>query len=403
MNRTMVLRSLQKEGEITRASLARMTGLGPATITNIINEFIAIRLVRENGSTSGYRGKAGIAISLDTSYYRVLGVRLTRNYFLVGLFDFAGNCLDVNYHKLEKGETAESVLFRVSSALLLFKERNKDKCMIAIGCAVPGPYLRGRRMQSSTSGEFPDWPSIGIQERLSQSVGLPVYLEHDANAGALAYHWKLGLETTQTLFYFSAGQGIGAGIVHEDQLLLGSIGAAGEVGHMSIHHDGLLCRCGNLGCLEMYCSSTALTKSIHSRLKEGSYSMLNQDCSFEDIRTAVMHGDRLATQEFERACNYLAIGVVNIVNLLNPDVIVVGDELAGVNPSAMKSSIISIASKRVNPIIWESTQLLVEPEVDDMDLKGGVILALESLMDDVVSLTDRLEKPMTPNETSDPK
>jgi predicted NBD/HSP70 family sugar kinase len=151
----------------------------------------------------------------------------------------------------------------------------KEEKVVAIGIAIPGPFFRNR--DSREEGfEFQDWPEIPIERLLKERFGVYVFVEHDANAGALGSYWQMNVGQEKMLVYFSAGQGIGAGFVNGGKLILGALGVAGEIGHMTVETNGILCKCGNYGCLEMYCSSTVLVNRVNKKLTKGNYSILKE-------------------------------------------------------------------------------------------------------------------------------
>lgn len=384
INRVLVVKLLRTSGLCSRADLARMSNLRPATITNIVNELKEMHLVREEGTFSAGRGRNGIAIALDKSYYKVIGIRLSRKYFLIGMFDLMGNELFSSEHSFEAGETPEEMFGKVQIRIQELMKQNIDGKVVAIGWAIPGPFFR-KHGSEAIGTEYPDWTEIHIKEATERKFGIYTFLEHDANAGALAYKWKLGINSEKMLVYFSAGQGIGAGIVNGGNLVLGALGAAGEVGHMTVETKGVLCQCGNYGCLEKYCSSIALTSRINEQIATGHYSILEKDSTFREVSKAIKAGDKLAISEFNNVCDYLGVGVVNIVNILNPDIVVVGDELADVEPDIMHERVSRVVHERVNPMVCENMSIIVEKEKNDMALNGAAIAAIEELFKDPIA------------------
>lgn len=384
MNRALVMKLLMRSKVYSRAELSRMSGLRPATITNIINELRNVRLVKEEGIISGERGRNGIGISLDTYYYRVVGVRISKRYFSVGIFDIAGNTLENTRHKIMEDENPSNVMGRIVDEVENLIGRYPNKKTVAIGVAIPGPFFRNI---NEVCSEYGQWPGVHIKETLEKHFGINVFIEHDAKTGALFYYWSLNLTSDQMLIYFSAGHGIGAGIVDHGKLLIGAMGTAGEIGHMSIRQNGLICKCGNRGCLEMYCGTTALVRIIRQRIKEGNYSVLEAGCDLAEVIEAIQKGDHLAVAEYENACDALGVGVANIINILNPDIIVIGDEMASISLDVMNERIINVLRKRVHPFQYKHTNLKVVEEKDDISLRGAAIFAIEELMKQDVMLT----------------
>jgi len=386
INRILIMKILKSRVLCSKADLARMVHLQPATITNIINELKDVHLVKEEGTINEGRGRKGIAVSIDNSYYKVIGIRLSRKYFLIGLFDLTGNELNSSVHGFEQSETPKEMFDKVKTQIKKLMQQTSDSKIVGIGCAIPGPFFRKNGLETVGS-EFPDWNNIQIKRELEEQFGVLTFLEHDANVGALAFQWELGVDPKKILVYFSVGQGVGAGIVSGESLVLGALGAAGEVGHMTIESKGVLCQCGNYGCLEKYCSSVVLTNIINEKIAAGNYSKLSKNCTFEEVSQAVKAGDKLAVYEYRNACDYLGIGVVNIVNLLNPNIVVIGDEMADVAPEIMSERVNNIVRERVNPMIWNHMDIHIGNEKTDMILKGAAIVAIDELFKDPIAFT----------------
>ncbi|WP_411655863.1 ROK family protein [Anaeromassilibacillus sp. SJQ-1] len=155
---------------------------------------------------------------------------------------------------------------------------------------------------------------------------MPLYVLNDAKASAFAQLWFRWQEpAVQNMAYVLAGQGVGCGMVAGGKLVLGQRGIAGEFGHSSIKFDGPLCECGNRGCLEKYCSLSALRAEILRLLRTRRNSCLkDDDLSNASIAHAVQNGDPVAVQAYEKVCELLAAGVISLVNQLNPGLIVLG-------------------------------------------------------------------------------
>lgn len=391
MNRTLIIRLLRKKGSCSRAELARLTKLQPATITNIVNEFQQLGLVKESGTIKEGRGRNAIRVTLNASEYSIISIRLSRKYFYIGTFDLNGREQSSVCCPISGRDTQKKVLADIKAGVGKAINQVKKGQVIAIGCAVPGPFLRGGGRVALMTG-FPDWKNVSINEELEREFELPVYVEHDANVGALSYYWDLGAETDQLLLYVAAGQGIGAGIVSDGSLLIGALGAAGEIGHMSINFDGPYCECGNKGCLEKYCSSIALTKAVNRKIEEDNYSILGKGCRFEEIKEAVRKGDKLAVSEYRKACDKLAVGIINLVNILNPHIIVIGDEMASVCPDLMQESIDRIVKPRIIPDIWDNMRIMIGNENNDKILQGASILATEEILKVAIVTNKNKEK-----------
>ena len=381
MNRSLVVRLLRRMQICSRADLAKETGLKQATITNIINDLISWGLVKETGIINGKKGRRSIGITLDNENFKIIGARLTRNYFSVGLFDLFGINYGVRTEKINIKNGSEAALEKMEKNIdSLFEETKIDR-IIGIGLATPGPFFRDEgRIALMT--EFPGWEHIFLKEELESSFGVPIYLEHDANAGALAEWWFGHVKKdTGTLIYIAAGQGIGAGIVIDGLLYRGSLGIAGEIGHMSINYKGNKCACGSRGCLEQYCSTIALQKEIERKLKK--------NYSLESIFAAIKNGDDYVIPIFEKAVKFLALGIVNIINIFNPDTIIIGDELVNAGPKLLEILKLEV-KKNVLPDIYKKLTINLSEFKKDPVLIGASALAADKILHKPSLLKDYL-------------
>lgn len=165
------------------------------------------------------------------------------------------------------------------------------------------------------------------------STDIPVLLVNDANAAAYAQYWFSSEDHARhNLPYIVAGQGIGCGLLFDGELVQRAMGIAGEIGHISIDYNGPKCECGNRGCLELYCSSLALKKWVRQRLQEGASSSLGTDFTTQELTAAIRSGDSLALEEYRKNCEYLAVGIVSLINQFDPGTIVIGDQLPQIAP-----------------------------------------------------------------------
>lgn len=378
MNRSLIIKLLRKTQVCSRADLAKETGLKQATITNIINDLIDCGLVKETGIIDGEKGRRSIGITLNAGMYKVVGVRLTRKYFSVGLFDIAGTEYIVKTEPIDMVHGSSAAMEKMKSAIKGILEDTKDT-IIGIGVAIPGPFFK-KEGRIALMTEFPGWEKISLQDEFSSTFGLPVYLEHDANVGALA-EWWLGSNRRDsgTMVYIAAGQGIGAGIVIEGRVFQGALGIAGEIGHMSIAYNGPQCECGNKGCLYQYCSTTALIRDIKSELHNYPESILNKDCSLKSIFNAIETGDELSKKVFEKIAWYLGFGLVNVVNIYNPNVIIIGDEMTKAGPMFL-DLIRNVVKEHVLPEIYNNLSIELSSYTNDSVLVGAGALAADRIL-----------------------
>ena len=384
MNRILVLTLLRKFKSTTRAELARITGLKRATITNIINEFIDCKIVKEIGITDGEKGRRSIQIGIDPGERRVVAIRLARKYFTVGLFDILGNIFLKESTPLNFRDGSEYAMKLIKKKVHEFCDGNDN--IFAIGVALPGPYLKteDRIVQIS---EFPGWENISIVKELQDEFRIPVYAEHDSNASALTEWWfgssAPSVDSDSVLLNIIAGQGVGAGLVQNGVIYHGRHGIAGELGHTSIDYKGRKCACGNRGCLDLYCSSIVLIQNIQEHLPDYPDSVLqSRDITLPNIKQAIQQGDELAIHEIRSMSRFLGVGIANAINVYDPDVVVIGDELADVGGEYLLQEVMSVLKQRILPTILEKVDVKLST-IDNPMLSGAMCVAVDNVFKNI--------------------
>jgi len=377
MNRSLLLKSLRREGVCSRAHLASLTGLKQATVTNIMKDFLNWGIVKEVGFLNGSKGRRSIGVSINPDGYRVIGVRLARKHYSVGLFDLTGKQIvkeRVDFEP-EKQPGAEEILNQIVGRMrLLIQQYGKD-FVLAAGLAVPGPFIAKKsRIALITGADI--WKDIELKAFFEREMDIPVFLEHNANAGAYAHMWDLKeAYHDDILVYIAAGQGIGAGIVMNGRIYEGALGTSGEIGHMTIDRNGKPCACGNRGCLERYASSLELVKTVYGQ-RAGM-----EGCNFEDLEQQIRSGDTAYTEHYRRACESLGVGIINIVNIINPDRIIIGDDMARPNPELMEKTVRETVQKGILPDVFDELTLSISTYQGDPILTGAAIVAIDRVFD----------------------
>jgi glucokinase len=192
----------------------------------------------------------------------------------------------------------------------------------------PGP-LDARTGVVFSPPNLPGWDHVALGQDLGTELGLPVRVVNDANAAALGeFHFGAG-RNCRNFVYVTVSTGIGAGVVADSHLVEGTSGTAGEIGHMTIDYDGIPCTCGSIGCLEMLASGTAIARLYRERLTSDRVDsslggVRGNTLSAAEIARLAREGDVLAGAVYADAARALGFGMVNLINLFNPDVIAVG-------------------------------------------------------------------------------
>uniref|UniRef100_UPI0028AF4E03 ROK family protein n=1 Tax=Lacrimispora sp. TaxID=2719234 RepID=UPI0028AF4E03 len=275
----------------------------------------------------------------------------------------------------EKQPGAEEILNQIVGRMRLMIQQYGKDSVLAAGLAVPGPFIAKKsRIALITGADI--WKDIELKAFFDREMDIPVFLEHNANAGAYAHMWDLkDAYHDDILVYIAAGQGIGAGIVMNGRIYEGALGTAGEIGHMTIDRNGKPCACGNRGCLERYASSLELVKAVYGE-RAGM-----EGCNFEDLEQKIRSGDTIDTEHYRRACESLGVGIINIVNVINPNRIIIGDDMARPNPELMEQTVRETVQKGILPDVWEELTLSISAYQGDPILTGAAIVAIDRVFD----------------------
>ena len=378
MNRSAIVKILQQRDVCSRAEIAKITGLTQASITKITAVLIEMGIVSEVGTIKGNGNRRSIGLRLNAEEKQVIGVKFSRHMFAVGVFDISGKLYTMRETEFELEQDTREVLTDMKDQI--HETLKKYKNVVAIGLALPGPYIREEgRIAMVTS--MPKWHDINFIDEFKNEFNKPLFIEQDANAGALA-EWWFGNHgrPLNTLAYFLAGEGVGSGIVENDNLLLGMQGVASEVGHISIDVNGPRCECGNYGCLELYCCASAMLERAKQEMPDlmnKKYKNRAEACG--DVFEEARRGNRKAGKVVDEIANYLAYGCVTLINAYNPDIIVIGD-IISMGGDLLLPAIKETVQARVIPEMYEKVKIEFSKLSVDPTLYGAAAIATDRLL-----------------------
>jgi glucokinase len=247
-----------------------------------------------------------------------------------------GEIISRRYYFTEAKKGVQAIINRLSSDInkSISAARSKDAEPIGIGIAIAGVLNIGKGLVTS-SPNLPGWRNVPIRDSIAARSDLPTYLINDASAAALGEHRFGAGSGFDNMLYVTVSTGIGGGIIANGELYTGADGCAGEFGHMTIVPDGPQCHCGNLGCLEALASGWAIAKEAITRIRNGERSYITEvvdgkieNITAEVVAAAARKDDRLACEIVDKAAGYLGIGLANLVNIFNPELIVIGGGLS---------------------------------------------------------------------------
>lgn len=258
-----------------------------------------------------------------------VGVDLGGTRLRVAAADAQGRIVAVRRQPTKAEEGPQRVIARIAATVqeVLGESRIGRSRVRALGIGLPGPVDPARGLVHSPAN-LPGWEDVPLNALLTRMTGIPSFLHHDAHLAALGELHRGVAKGTRDMIYVTVSTGIGAGLVLDGRLYAGARGSAGEVGHIVIQPDGPRCNCGNRGCLEALASGTAIAREAREGVRRGVRTSLRRieppGPTARDVDRAARAGDAFARRLLQGAGAALGIGLGTLVNLFNPEMIVIG-------------------------------------------------------------------------------
>jgi len=265
-----------------------------------------------------------------------LAIDLGGSKIIIALVSPRGEIIAKEYIATLAEEGPEAVMQRMFAAQSCLVDKAGQQCssVAALAIAAAGA-IDSEEGVVTASPNLPGWYNVRLRDIAEERTGLKTLLINDANAAAWGEYCFGAGRGVANLICIIVGTGIGGGIIINGELYTGASGSAGEIGHMTIDINGPRCNCGNVGCLEVLASGEAMAKEARRRIAQGARSILvelvegePQNITFQLVSTAARRGDDLAAEIVSHAAAYLGIGVVNLVNIFNPEMIIIGGGMA---------------------------------------------------------------------------
>ena len=342
-NRRRVLDALRRRGTASRAELARATGLSRSTISNVVTDLQGTGLVVENdGSVPARQGRPPVLLSIDPAAGSVVGIDFGHSDVRVAVGDLSRRILaervadvDTDHAGLAAMDTAAALVREVLAEAGIPHDR-----VLAAGMALSGPVHHATdTVHRSTI--LPSWIDIRPSAEMSKRLGVPVFVENDANLGALAESQMGAAAGARNVVYLMIGSGIGAGVVLDGRVVQGAGGTAGEIGHMLVDSNGPICRCGNRGCLETFAAGPAIVDLLNRTH--------GPDLTIDDVLELVHSGDMGAVRAVQDVGSVVGTALAAVCNVLNPELIVIGGEMSAAGEVLLEPIRAAIARHAIRP------------------------------------------------------
>lgn len=312
----------------------------------------------------------------------LVGVDLGGTKILTGVFSTSLKCVGRSKMSTKAERGPESVIERIAHCV----QDAVDECDLnlkqikGVGIGAPGSVdsENGKVMFAGNLG----WKDVALKKELEKQLELPVFLQNDCNGCTLGVH-EVELEgKPRNMIGLFLGTGIGGGLILDGKMFSGFNRTAGEVGHMVLEVNGPKCSCGNRGCWEALASRSALFRQVQDAVKEGQKTVLTEmlgsdlkDLRSGDLRKAIRQGDKLVEHIVEEAAKYTGIAVANLMNVVNPEVVVLGGGLMDALEDEMMPVVIETAREHAFPGSDKGVKILPSKLGDDAGITGGAVLA----------------------------
>jgi glucokinase len=318
----------------------------------------------------------------DSKTEYVIGVDLGGTKIYAGVFDMSLKPVGTSRVSTKPQRGPDEVIDRIGRCV----KDAVDECDLkfdqvkAVGIGAPGAVdtESGRVIFAPNLG----WKDVPLKKNLEKVLGVPVCVENDANICTIGVHHAEFKSKPQDLVGVFIGTGIGGGLILDGHLYSGFNRTAGEIGHMVIDVDGPKCGCGNNGCFEALASRTAIFKKIHSAIKEGQKTVLTEmlgpdlnDLRSGDLRKAIRRGDKVVERIIAQAAEYTGIAVGNLINILNPEVLVLGGGIIEALEDEMMATIVKVATAGTLSGTAKGISIVASKLADEAGITGGAVLA----------------------------
>jgi predicted NBD/HSP70 family sugar kinase len=362
-----------------------------AVVSKMTEALIAEGLVREIGTAPSTGGRRPTLLNLIPEARCALGVNVGTRTITAVVTDMHGSIKKRAREPSQMASGPEALIAQVGRVVgeILTELPASLGEVLGIGLAVPAPIL-GTTEVSFSPPSYPGWGELKIAERTEERFGLPVLLDNDANAAAVGEHLYGAGRRVRDMFYLIAHRGVGGAAIVNGLLHRGAHGGAGEIGHTVVDIEGPRCGCGRYGCLEAFAGRAAIARRASRALKlagGGTMAGLEADeVTAEAVIDAGLSGDQLARRILEETGEYLGLGIVGAINVLDPELIVLGGSTIRAGEIVLEPAT-RVVRNRALPGLAEHARIVAGELGEDAGAVGAASMILRGLF--VVSVGDQ--------------
>lgn len=374
LNKLAVISTIMTYNTISRADIAKQAKLNKATISKLVDELLEIKLIKEIGSGESTGGRRPILLTLNHEAGTIIGIDLQINHISVIVTNLNSKPSWTKQVATKNNSDVKIILNQIEALIseAISRAPQTPLGILGVGIGVPGvvDHNNGVIVVAPNLG----WRNVAIKTHFENKFDLPFWVDNEANAASLAEMVYGDNKDYANIVYVSAGVGIGVGLILDGKQYRGAKGYSGEFGHMSIERHGLKCSCGNQGCWEMYASEKYFMSEIK---KYGDYDTF----TFSDFTTKEMLENEDVKKTFHEVGVNLGIGITNIINALNPDVVIIGNSLAEAG-NLILEPIINTTESRIIRSSELNTEIKLTTLKDKPSALGAATMVFSHLLND---------------------
>lgn len=380
MNRNLILNLIRREGWLSRTQITDLSGLSVGAVSQITNDLLAENWLLEADKGDYTGGRRQEYLRLNPNAGRVVGLKLMEDRLVCAITDLESKVLYYKEQDLAYDHTAQAVSNALSNVIqaTIQESRIKRKDILGVGLGLAGivDYPNGIVEYSP----YFHWRRVPLAEMISQQIHLPVYLENDVNTLTVAEQLFGHGQHVQNFVVVTIGRGIGMGMSLDHQLYQGARGA-GELGHICVTDEPILCDCGNRGCLEAVAADPAVLRHLH---QQGH----TQFTTLQQVAHAAQEGHQAAQEALARSGHFLGIGFSTIINLLHPSLIVISGEGVIAGHARLDAMHQTLQQHSFNGMLHD-VQIVVKPSDDQTWARGAASIVVGKVFASPLALAEQ--------------
>lgn len=382
-----VINQFADHGNLTISELAQYMNCSIPYITKSVNELIEQGMVYEVGRRENIAKRPPREYGLVPSCAYFLGIDMGQDCVNFGICDFCGNLVDSKYKVpftyLDSEESLNEFVKLINDYI---KTTNIDKALIQNICIGVGGRVNPKEGRAYNCFTYLNRP---LTEYLTERMDVPVCIDNDTRCMTYGEYLRGCCKEANNVIFVNISWGLGIGIIFDGHLYIGKSGYSGEIGHMHIYNNGIICRCGKVGCMETETSGSALQRKVNNLLMEGRTSILSErvvnqhmPLTLQDIIEAINKEDVLCIEALQEVAVELGTNLAGIINVFNPELLVIGGDLSVMSEYLLPPIFMGIKKYSLN-MVSEDSQILISSLGAQAGLVGACLMARGKLLENI--------------------